>query len=156
MKNIRLHYVIILISALLLGVLLFCFIRYQEILHKEPTVWYPSIRVFQSNNGYTAYFLEEKRIAGSMSFSKDRQLLRNWNLEAINTDDAPDFLGKSLDEIVQNYGQPHADIGSGFFYPAYVSKNAQLIVLSIDNNAVYKVAVRDLITNSLVMEYNIE
>lgn len=156
MKKFRRCFVVVLIPVLLLGVLLFYFIRYQEIVYGEPTVWYPSIRVFQNDNGFTVYFLEETHISGSMRFSEDLQLLRNWNLEAINAEDAPGFLGKRLDEIVKNYGQPHADIGSGFFYPAYVSKNAQLIVLFIDENNVYKVVVKDLITNTLLVEYNIE
>lgn len=150
MRKIKTRLIAAVVLALLLGGLAFGLIRRQQILHTEPIVWYPSVRVFETHNGYKVYFLEGEHIQGSLYFSKDRQLKEHWNVNAIGSENAAVFFGKSLEEITKEYGDPHADIGSGFYIPAYVSEDAHLVVLYMENNTVYKVTVKDLITDTVV------
>ena len=92
MKKIKASIRIPVICVLVLGGLLFGVIRYQRIMRAIPTVWYPSIRVFQTNQGYEVYLLEGNRIDGSMYFSADGQLLRSRNIKAIDEENVADFL----------------------------------------------------------------
>ena len=156
MKKAKLIFILLLLSASILGGLLFSFFRYQQIMYAEPITWYPTIRVFLAKNGYKVFFMDGKRIVGNMCFSRDQQLLQSWKVKTISEENVTDFLGKYLGEVIEQYGQPHGDVGSGFFCPAYVSNNAHLIVLSIDANVICKVTVKDLITNAFIAEYSIE
>ena len=153
MRTVRTLLIALAIVVLAFAVLLFSFICYRRIICTASIVVHPSIRVIQTSNGYKVFFLKGKHIDGSMRFSADDELIRNWKIEAINEENAADFLGKDLEEIAEAYGPPHADVGSGFNYPAYVSKNAQLIVLYTDDHIVSKVVVKDLIANNLLWEY---
>ena len=154
MKKISLYLSLIFILIVVLGGCLFCLVRYQQIMYSEPYIWYPSIRVFQTNNGYSVYFLKGMHIEGSLHFSASGQFLRRHNVVAIYTEDAEVFLGKTIEEIADKYGPPHGDVGSGFYHPAYVSNDFHLFVLYTDNNKVNRVVVKDLMENSVIEEYS--
>lgn len=152
MKKIKPYHFVILISVLALGILLLFQIPYYRIMNNTPSVWYPTLRVFQTHSGYHVYLLDGKRIHGSICFSADGQLLDCWNVKPITEDNSATFLEKHINEIAAQYGAPHADVGSGFYIPAYISEDARLIILYTDESVVNKIVVKDLITDAVTTQ----
>ena len=68
----------------------------------------------------------------------------------MENEDINQYLDKSLNELKENFGEVHADIGSGFYIPAYITENGYLICLEVENDIVYDVIKRDLLTDVIV------
>ena len=50
----------------------------------------------------------------------------------------------------ENFGEVHADVGSGLYIPAYITENGYLVCLEVENDIVYDVIKRDLLTDVIV------
>lgn len=56
----------------------------------------------------------------------------------------------SIDELKQKLGEIHADVGSGFYIPAYITEDGFLVCFDLENDIVYEVIKRDILTNMVV------
>ena len=56
----------------------------------------------------------------------------------------------NFNELKEKIGQPHVDIGSGFYIPAYITEDAYLICFELENDNIFEVIKRDLLTNKIV------
>lgn len=65
----------------------------------------------------------------------------------IQCEDINQFLGMDTAELKEKYGQPHVDVGSGFYIPAYITDDAYLICLELEDDIVFEVIEHDLLTN---------
>ena len=110
MKKAKLIFILLLLSASILGGLLFSFFRYQQIMYAEPITWYPTIRVFLAKNGYKVFFMDGKRIVGNMCFSRDQQLLQSWKVKTISEENVTDFLDAGANIIVAGSAVFNGDI----------------------------------------------
>lgn len=85
-------------------------------------------------------------------FSYERKCKRVQNINLIKAVDINQFLNMNVEDVKKMLGQPHADIGSGFYIPAYITEDANLISFQIENNIVFEVIKRDLITNKIISQ----
>jgi hypothetical protein len=59
-------------------------------------------------------------------------------------------LNVNFNELTEEIGQPHVDVGSGFYIPAYVTEDANLVCFELENELVIEVIQLDLFTNKIV------
>ncbi len=66
---------------------------------------------------------DSNQVFAVVRFSDDLKLIEADGLKPIEAIHQPEeWIGKTLDEFIAQYGQYHVDFGSGFFYPAYISE----------------------------------
>lgn len=68
----------------------------------------------------------------------------------VNNSDISQFLNVDFNELTEKIGQPHVDVGSGFYIPAYITEDANLVCFELENEIVIEVIQRDLFTNKIV------
>ena len=68
----------------------------------------------------------------------------------VNNSDISQFLNVDFNELTEEIGQPHVDVGSGFYIPAYVTEDANLVCFELKNEIVIEVIQRDLFINKIV------
>lgn len=59
-------------------------------------------------------------------------------------------MNVNFNELTEEIGQPHVDVGSGFYIPAYVTEGANLVCFELENEIVIEVIQLDLFTNKIV------
>ncbi len=59
-------------------------------------------------------------------------------------------MNVDFNELTEEIGQPHVDVGSGFYIPAYVTEDANLVCFELENELVIEVIQLDLFTNKIV------
>lgn len=124
----------------------------MTIIYKQqtPFIFLNSLSVFRINNIYTIV-VEENGVAQKIvEFSSDRKCLTVQGLVLVKNEDINQFLDKNLNELKEKHGEVHADIGSGFYIPAYITENGYLISFEVNNDIVYGVVKRDLLTDMIV------
>lgn len=109
-----------------------------------------SLSVFQVNDTYTIV-VEENGIAQKIvEFSSDRKCCTVQGLVLAKDEDINEYLDKSLNELKEKLGDVHADIGSGFYIPAYITENGYLIYFEVENDILYEIVKLDLLTNEVI------
>ena len=59
-------------------------------------------------------------------------------------------MNVNFNELTEEIGQPHVYVGSGFYIPAYVTEDANLVCFELENELVIEVIQLDLFTNKIV------
>ena len=59
-------------------------------------------------------------------------------------------MNVNFNELTEEIGQPHVDVGSGFYIPACVTEDANLVCFELENELVIEVIQLDLFTNKIV------
>ena len=75
------------------------------------------------------------QVSAVVRFSDDLELLEADGLEPIDPIDGAEmeqWVGKTLDEFIEQYGQYHLDLASGLFEPAYISNNGTIYWMVVD------------------------
>ena len=85
-----------------------------------------------------------------VEYSSDRKCRRVQGLDLIKSYDIEHFLNINFEDLAERIGQPHLDIGSGFYIPAYLTVNADLISFRLENGIIIEVIKRDLFANKIV------
>lgn len=84
-------------------------------------------------------------------FSSERRCRESQGIDLIDDNESIEkYLNKPFEEIRQQLGAPHADVGSGFYIPAYLTENAYLICFVLESDVVCEVFKRDLIKNEII------
>ena len=83
--------------------------------------------IWKAPKGYCIACNDEltDQVFAVVRFSDDLELLEADGIELIKPiaeAELEQWIGKTLDEFIAQYGQYHVDFGSGFFYPAYISE----------------------------------
>ena len=60
-------------------------------------------------------------------------------------------MNVNFNELTEEIGQPHVDVGSGFYIPAYVTEDANLVCFELENELVIEVIQLDLFKNKIVV-----
>lgn len=105
---------------------------------------------YENENNFWIVIKNGDNIEKLVVFSPERKSLQIQNMNLIECEDINRFLGMNITQLEEIYGSPHADIGNGFYIPAYITKNAYLICLELENNVVFEVIKRDLLTNDVI------
>ena len=117
---------------------------------QTPFIFLNSLSVFRTNNTYTIVVEKSGTAQKIAEFSSDRKCRTVQGLALVKNEDINWYLGKSLYELKEEFGEVHADIGSGFYIPAYITENGYLICFEVENDIVYEVVKRDLLTDVIV------
>ena len=82
-------------------------------------------------------------------FSESREILKIKGIVPVEIESTQELLGMEMTDIITQYGDPHTDIGSGFCIPAYITKNAYLVAIHLDDNGIVSYVFKeDLIKGS--------
>ena len=140
------------VFVLLFSVFISChYLNYRNIKKQIPEFWHPTLYVYKTNDGYKVYRYDNNHLSGTVRLDSDGSILRTWKTKLVQIDDPASLIGQSLTDITAQYGPPHTDIGSGFYIPAYITEDAQLIALHEDGeNNIFMIIVLDLCTNTVV------
>ena len=117
---------------------------------QTPFIFLNSLSVFRTNNTYTIVVEKNGMAQKIVEFSSDRKCRTAQGLVLVKDEDINWYLDKSLHELKEKFGEVHADIGSGFYIPAYITENGYLIYFEVENDIVYEVMKLDLLTNAIV------
>lgn len=117
---------------------------------QTPFIFLNSLSVFRTNDTYTIVAEKNGVVQKIVKFSSDRKCRAFHGLVLVKNEDINQYLGKNLNELKEKLGEIHADIGSGFYIPAYITENGYLICFEVENNIVYSVTKRDLLTDEIV------
>ena len=109
-----------------------------------------ALSVYKINDDYLITIDDGDVIKKLVEFSSDRKCRRVQGLDLIKNDDINEYLNLDFNKLKEKIGEPHVDIGSGFYIPAYITEDANLICFSIENEKVVQVIQRDLLTDKIV------
>lgn len=59
-------------------------------------------------------------------------------------------MNADFNELTEKIDQPHVDVGSVFYVPAYIPEDANLVCFELENEIVIEVIQRDLFINKIV------
>lgn len=114
----------------------------------EPYIKLNTINIYKDEEQFVGVVSDFKEVLGVVLFTADRKLLYSEGLKPIACDDKMEqFIGKSIDEIEEEFGEIHCDIGSGFFIPAYITDHATILIFQIENEFVINASSIDIVTN---------
>ena len=109
-----------------------------------------SLSVFQSGNKTAIVIESDGLVQKLVEFSMDRKCCAVYGLTLIKNGDFGCYMGGNINELKEKLGEAHADIGSGFYIPAYITEDGYLICFELEDNVVCEVMKRDLLTNEIV------
>ena len=109
-----------------------------------------ALSVYKINNNYLLIMDDGDIVQKLVEFSPDRRCQRVQGIGLIKNYDTKQFLNVAFSQVIEKIGQPHVDVGSGFYIPAYVDEDAYLICFELENEIVIEVIKRDLFTNRIV------
>lgn len=84
-------------------------------------------------------------------FSENRTAVRTDGLGLVERKDLDSYLLMRMDVLIDSYGLPHADTGSGFSIPSYLTKDGYLLRFWEDNGVIGMVSQTDLFTGEEVI-----
>ena len=116
-----------------------------------PYITMNALSVYKNNGNYWIVISDAEGIVQKLiEFSPERKIGKVQGLDLLKSEDINLFLNMDIAELREKYGQPHVDIGSGFYIPAYITQDAYLICLELENDIVVEVVKRDILTNNIV------
>ena len=115
-----------------------------------PYITINTLSVYKFSENYLVTIDDGTIIQKLVEFSLERKCLQIQGFDLIENGDMNQFLNMNFNAITKQIGQPQVDIGSGFYIPAYITKDAYLICFELENEIVFEVIKRDLLTNEIV------
>ena len=106
--------------------------------------------LYKVNENYLIIVADGEIVQKLVEFSSDRKCRRIQGSDLVNNSDISQFLNVDFNELTEEIGQPHVDVGSGFYIPAYVTEDANLVCFELENEIVIEVIQRDLFINKIV------
>jgi hypothetical protein len=79
------------------------------------------------------------RIYAIVSFSEDLELLKAEGLEPIDPPQMEEWLGKTEEEFIAQYGPYHFQSGSGSYTPWYIAKDGNISWLSVYDGTIGRI-----------------
>lgn len=85
-----------------------------------------------------------------VEFSPNRECIRMQKVKPINYNNINSLLNLNFQQLKDLLGEPHTDIGSGFYIPAYITNDAYLIYFSLEDMSVRSITKCDLLTGNVI------
>lgn len=117
---------------------------------RMPYISINVLSVYKVNENYLIIVADGEIVQKLVEFSSDRKCRRIQGFDLVNNSDISQFLNVDFNELTEEISQPHVDVGSGFYIPAYVTEDANLVCFELENEIVIEVIQRDLFTNKIV------
>ena len=112
-----------------------------------------ALSVFQMDEEFVVVVANYEWIASKKAtFSADRKNIDAVGLTLVKSSDLNQYVKTTLDEVQKSFGEFHVDIGSGFYIPAYITKDGFLICFYEKNNVISSILKWDLLTGEVVEE----
>lgn len=120
-----------------------------QILNNRPTIPYQYLGTLTAEKAQNKYIIKISQ-AGEKEkyvyFSDEREILKTKRVEPLKEENIQIHVGMKFADVTVQYGEPHADIGSGFYIPAYVTEDAYLISIQVNSDGIIsRVAKKDLL-----------
>ena len=129
----------------------------SEINEKYSSVFsFNTLSVYKVNENYCVVIEDGHTVQKFVEFSDSRSCLNKQGLELICDYDVNQFLNNDFNKLTMEIGQPHVDIGSGFFIPSYVTEEAKLISLYIEDDLVVEVIKYDLFSGEIIARQSVD
>ncbi len=117
----------------------------------NPYISLNSLNVYKVKGNFIVSIYMNNSISNIVEFSCSRKSkILNNDIKLLADVDIDQYLGMNMDQIIYKYGQPHTDIGSGFYIPAYITENGYLIYFKLSDNIIFEVIKMDLLNNMVV------
>ena len=117
--------------------------------NKESTVPYLYLATLTGQKEQDKYVIKVSQVGEKekyVYFSGEREILKTKRVHPLKAEDIQIHVGKRSTDVLAQYGEPHADIGSGFYIPAYITEDAYLISIQVDSDGIIsRVAKYDLL-----------
>ena len=111
-----------------------------------------ALSVYTLNGKYYVIIDDGNIVQKFVEFSYSRSCLNKQGLELISDYDIDQFLSRDINELAEDLGRYHVDIGSGAYIPSYITEDAKLISLYIEDDFVVDVVVRDLFSDEIIAQ----
>lgn len=115
-----------------------------------PYINMNALSAYESGSNYLILINDGGIVQKLVEFSPERKNISTEELDLIQCEDINQFLGMDTAKLKEKYGQPHVDVGSGFYIPSYITDDAYLICLELEDDIVFEVIKYDLLTNDIV------
>lgn len=92
-----------------------------------PTICFNFLSVFKIEDKYRVVIHDDYVIEKTVDFSSDREYSDMHGLIPVKIENLKTYLNLSIDEIEKELGEPHVDIGSGFYIPSYITDNGYMV-----------------------------
>lgn len=109
-----------------------------------------ALSVYNDKSNYMIVIENESVVQKLVEFSPERKSIRTHGIDLVKCDDLNRLLGMDIAKLKEELGQPHVDVGSGFYIPAYITDEAYLICFELEDGIVFEVIKRDLLTSDIV------
>ncbi len=132
------------------------FERIQRINQQEQPLYpYWPIKVFFDEQVYTVVILRNFTVEKAVEYTPDRSVCYTKGLKPVSNIEIKPYLGHTLDQVEDDLGKYHVNIGSGHFMPSYLTKDGYLIIFTVDwqTNIVEHSAKMDLFTGEAIEWY---
>ena len=115
-----------------------------------PYITMNALSAYNDGNNYAIIINNGDIVQKLVEFNSERENVRTQGLNLIKCEPTEELLNMDIAELKKMYGQPHVDIGSGFYIPAYITEDAYLISFECEDDIVFNITKRDLLTNKEV------
>lgn len=114
-----------------------------------PFLHFCALSVYKQEDQYLVTVYEDDAIRKTCTFTPERVCTDVQGMTLIEDQPAERFVGVDINAVQTLLGKPHADIGSGFYIPAYITENAYLISVSFEKDKAVMVLKYDLLTGEI-------
>lgn len=108
-----------------------------------------ALSVYKQEDQYLITVYEDGAIRKTCTFTPERVCTDVQGMTLIEDQPVERFVGVDINTVQTLLGKPHADIGSGFYIPAYITEDAYLIYFQFEGNEVFGVFKEDLLTGTM-------
>lgn len=115
-----------------------------------PYISLNSLNAYERSSNYVIVISTEGVAEKLVEFSSERQSIRVQGLDLVKSQEINKYLNMDINKLKKELGQPHVDVGSGFYIPAYITNDAYLICFELEDDIVFEVIKRDLLTNDII------
>ena len=107
----------------------------QRLLENSEFVYESApIAVYRKDGLYVVTVEDTQKALKGIMFSPDRQVIRTYGIEPVEISDISPYLEKTWEELENDYGTFHMDIGSGLYLPSYITTEGYLVTFSFNRS----------------------
>lgn len=122
----------------------------MKIKYDEKIVDLNTLVVVKNGGNYIVLIHNGRDILKKVEFDSNRNVLETKNVQLKESHDLNKYLNEPFEKIVEVLGEEHADIGSGFYKPSYITTDGYLLIFSVEDGSITDVAKLDLLSNKFV------
>ena len=115
-----------------------------------PVLFLCELSVYKMDEQYLVTIYKEGAERKACIFTIERDCSENYGISLIKNVSIEQFIGVNSSTVQLLLGEPHANIGSMSYTPAYITEDAYLIYFHFEGDKVFEVYKKDLLTGTLI------